>query len=807
MVNMLFERASRLEHGRRPGVYLSLHPGCSRNVGVLLIVFATTAAALSTAARAAARPDGPDNPCAAVNPMVGTVPEGHTFPGATVPFGMVQVSPDTRTSGWEACSGYDYQDSTILGFSHTHLIGTGCGDLGDILLMPTVGAVDFTAYQSRFSHDQERAEPGYYKVFLQDPKVQVELTATPRVGIQRYTFPATSRAHVIIDLVHGISNRPLESSLQRESNTVISGHRKTHGWAADRDVWFVIEFSRPFKSLNLQCDGQLPGPGTTQVSGALVRGDVDFDAQAGQPLIVKVALSPTSLEEAHKNMAAEAPGWDFDGIRSVAAKAWKKALSVITVETPDPALRQTFYTNLYQSLQAPVLFSDADGTYRGQDHRNHEYAGFQKYTEFSLWDIYRAEAPLLTIIQPRRVPDMAASMLADYRELGAHSLPKWPLWGNETWCMIGYHAVPILVDAYFKGLIRRADVAPIYDAIRDTAMQDRDGLGEYKELGYIPMGHGNQSVSSTLEYAMDDGCIAKMAAALGHTEDAALFEKRSNNFRNVYDASTHFMRAKSADGQWRTPFNPLLCTFDDYTEADAWQYAFAVQQDVPALVQLMGGDKAFIRQMDQLFATNAPILHAVGDISGLIGQYSQGDEQCHHVAYLYNYAGAPWKTQEHVREIIRTMYTNRPDGQCGNVDCGEMNAWYVLSAMGFFPVNPVTGVYVIGSPAVNRAILHLDQDIYHGKTFTVAAKNNSPENIYIQSARLNGAPLNRSWITHSEITAGGELDLVMGPQPNKDWASSPSARPPAGFPPGEGKAFSQMVSAQYTAHRAPIAPE
>jgi predicted alpha-1,2-mannosidase len=437
-------------------------------------------------------------------------------------------------------------------------------------------------------------------------------------------------------------------------------------------------------------------------------------------------------------------------------------------------------------MLAPTIYSDADQTYRGQDGKTYSSPAFQKYTEFSIWDIYRAESPLLTLIQPQRVDDFIATFLADYQQLGKHALPMWPLWGNETWCMIGYHAMPIIADAYFKGLVH-GDIQAIYAAMRDTAMQDERGLKEYKQYGYIPWSTRKESVSSTLEYAYDDWCIGQVAGALGKADDAALFQKRSENYVHVYDPSKGFMRARDVDGTWRKPFVPNLCSHD-YTEADAWQYRFAVQQDVPGLIGLMGGDAPFIKRMDALFTADSQVLHSVPDISGLIGQYSQGDEQCHHVAYLYNYAGAPWKTQERVRQVMGTLYSDQPDGQCGNADCGEMCAWYVLSAMGFFPVNPATGVYVIGSPALDKVTLNLDPTIYKGKTFTVTAQNNSPENIYIQSATLNGTPLTRSWITHQEIVQGGELILVMGPKPNVNWGSAPSDRPPSGFPKGQANA-------------------
>ena len=667
-------------------------------------------------------------------------------------------------------------------------MGTGCLDLGDVALIPTVGPLHLepgepgNGFKSRFSHDSEIAHPGYYKVFLEDPKVQVELTATARVAMHRYTFPDSDQAHVILDTLHSIGANVIESDLRRENSTVISGHRKMRGWAQDRDVWFVIEFSQPFQNFGFEADGVM-SKNVEEASGTRVKGYVDFQTKAATPLIVKVALSPTGWEEAHKNLEAEMPGWDFDAVRQTAASRWSDSLGVIDVQSADPSVRKTFYSNLYQTMQAPILYNDADGTYRGQDRQNHPSANFQKYTEFSLWDIYRAEAPLLTLTQPARVPDFVSTLLADYQQLNQHALPKWPLWGNETWCMIGYHSVPVIVDAYFKHLVRSDDVAALYAAMRDTAMQDREGLGDYKKLGYIPSDSHGQSVSTTLEYAFDDACLAKMAQALGHDDDAKMFAARAESYRNVYDPATQFMRAKTKDGQWKEPFDSHDAGTGAYTEADAWQYAFAVQQDEPALVQLMGGDAPFVKKLDALFAEASKITRGIPDISGLIGQYSQGDEQCHHVAYLYNYAGAPWLTQKHVREVMAKLYSEKPDGLCGNADCGQMNAWYVFSALGFYPVNPVTGVYVIGSPAVDRATCSTSMP----RSITARRSpswrsNNSAQNIYIQSATLNGQPLTRSWITHAEITAGGELDFVMGPEPNKSWGAAPADCPPAGFP-------------------------
>jgi len=722
-------------------------------------------------------------------PMVGTDTHGHAYPGATVPFGMVQLSPDTTIQGWDGSSGYHYPDTTIVGFSHTHLSGTGCGCLGDILLMPTVGPVQLEAgaagqgYASRFSHDQEHATPGSYSVFLQDPKVAVDLTATARCGFQKYTFPASDQAHIILDLVHNIGNDTDDSSLQVEGNNTISGYRFSNGWGGRRAIYFVMQFSRPFDSFGIQQDGALLPAGARSAHARNLKGFVSYQTTAGEAVLVKVGISGTGIEGARKNLAAEIPGWNFNAVRSAAVKQWQQVFNAVQVQSFDPHVRATFYANLYLSCVAPTLFNDVDGLYRGYDHENHSGTNFQNYTTFSIWDIYRAEWPLLTILHPDRVNDMVQSMLAEYQELGQHTTPIWPLWANETWCMIGYHSADMIAAAYLDGF-RGFDVEAAYQAVRDTAMQDRNGLKTYKELGYVASRPGAAATSCTLEYAFDDWCIARLAGVLDKPADAQLFYSRAANYRNLFDGTTGFFRGRKASGVWRSPFVTNALVGDEYTEADAWQYAFAVQQDVPGLISLYGGDQGFVQKLDSLFAADSFIRTDIPDISGLIGQYSQGDEQCHHVAYLYDYAGVPSKTQQHVREIMATLYDDTPAGQCGNVDCGQMAAWYVFSALGFYPMNPDSGIYAIGSPVVTKAVVHLDRDRYHGRTFTVIARHNTTNNIYIQSATLNGAPLTKPWLTTAQITSGGTLELVMGPQSNLAWGAAPADRPPATMPAG-----------------------
>ena len=722
-------------------------------------------------------------------PMVGTAEHGHAYPGAIVPFGMVQVSPDTPISGWDGSSGYHYSDSAIRGFSHTHLAGTGVGCLGDVLLMPTVGELHLDAgspgkgYSSRFSHAEELATPGYYRVFLKDPQVTAELTATARCGFHKYTFAAADNAHVVLDLVHGIGNKAVEAEIHFEDSTTISGTRISDGWGGRRAIYFVMQFSKPFASFGIEQDGQRLPADAREGKGRQMKAFVDYQTTAKEAVLVKVGISGTGIEGARKNLKAELPDWNFERIKAAAVKQWKDLLDVAQIETFDPHIRNTFYANLYLCCQAPILYNDVDGTYRGMDHKNHTGANFQNYTIFSLWDTYRAEHPLLTLLQPGRVDDMVQSMLAEYRESGLHTTPIWPLWGNESWCMIGYHSVAVIVDAYLKGF-RGFDAEAAYQAMRDTAMQDRNGLKSYKELGYVASTRGGEATSRTIECSFDDWCLARMAEALGHKEDAALFYQRSANYRNHFDRTVSFFRGRKADGSWRKPFVDNALVGDEYTEADAWQYAFSIQHDVPGMIALYGGDEGFVQRLEAMFNADSTIQTSIPDISGRIGQFSQGDEQCHHVAYLYNYAGAPYKTQERVRQVMDTLYNDTPAGQCGNVDCGQMAAWYVFSALGFYPVNPDSGVYMIGSPVVTKAVLNLDAKKYHGRKFTVIAENNSPKNIYIQSASLNGKPLAQAWLTHEQITSGGTLKLVMGPKPNQDWGRGQEVRPPATMPAG-----------------------
>jgi predicted alpha-1,2-mannosidase len=713
---------------------------------------------------------------------------------------MVQLSPDTDVREWKKsfpwAAGYRYGDPTILGFSHTHFSGTGHSDMGDVLLMPTTGAVQLdpgtpehpeAGYRSPFSHDQEEASPGYYRVVLRDPGVQVELTATNRVGLHRYTFPASDSAHVILDLVSSIYNydgKVLWSQLRVESDTLVTGFRQTKGWAPDRRVYFAIEFSRPFRSYGLANEAAetykgfgRSGPrleNYPELGGRKLKAHFDFQTRAGEAILVKVALSSVGIDGARQNLHAEVPGWDFQGVRQAARQAWARALGKVEIEG-DRKQRRTFYSALYHTMLAPVTYMDVDGRYRGVDQSIHVAKGFTNHHIFSLWDTFRAQHPLLTLLEPARDADMIRSMLEHRAQSVHHILPIWSFGSAETWCMIGYHAVPVIADAYLKG-IRGFDAGAAFEAMKASASYaPYDGLADYMKLGYVPVDREKEAASKTLEYAYDDWTIARMAAALGRTDDQKAFEKRAASFRAVFDEKSGFMRARKSDGAFREPFDPLYAQYgSDYTEGNAWQYSWFVPHDVEGLIGLMGGPARFVARLDQLFALEAkPGAFAhVEDIAGLIGQYAHGNEPSHHIAYLYSYAGQPWRTQERVHQITRTLYDDTPKGLSGNEDCGQMSAWYVFTALGFYPVTPGSLQYVIGSPHLPRAALHLG-----GKTFTVIAEGLSAQNIYIQSARLDGKAYDKAYVRHQDLVRGGTLVFRMGPTPNKTWATAPASAP------------------------------
>jgi predicted alpha-1,2-mannosidase len=707
-----------------------------------------------------------------VNPFVGTAKNGHTYPGASLPFGMVQLSPDTRTEGWDACSGYHYSDSTILGFSHTHLSGTGVADYGDILVIPRIGRLGFSeTNRATFKHSEESASPGYYRVRLSDHDINVELTATKRVGVHRYTFPKSDSAFILFDLKHGLGlDKVIESSLQIIGDREIAGFRRSDGWARNQIIYFVAQFSKSFKSFGIVIDGKSQAQ-RRKATGTALNAYLRFSTAAKEAIVAKVALSSVSIAGAHRNLNAEMPGWDFDVARTSAERIWNSELNKIWADGGTSDQRRTFYTALYHSMLTPNVFNDVDGQYRGMDGTSRKADGFEMYTVFSLWDTFRAEHPLFTIIDRKRALDFVHSILAKYEESGL--LPVWELASNETFCMIGYHSVPVILDAYVKG-IRGFDAERALAAMRHSAGLDHFGLKAYRQSGFIPSEAESESVSKTLEYAYDDWCIAQLAEAVGKTQIKAEFSERAQFYRNVFDPSTGFMRARE-NGKWFEPFDATAVTFN-YTEANAWQYSFFVPHDIPGLIQLHGGKESFVRKLDQLFVADTRTSGRNQlDISGMVGQYAQGNEPSHHVAYLFNDAGAPWKTQRIVRHIVDSLYTPGPDGLCGNDDCGQMSAWYVFSAVGFYPVTPGTPYYSIGSPLFDRVTLRLE----NGKQFVITTSGNSSSSPYIQSARFKGSSFTHSFISHDDILNGGTIEFVMGPNPDQSWGSADQDAMPA----------------------------
>jgi predicted alpha-1,2-mannosidase len=760
----------------------------------------------------AAAPPADSRAYAAVDPFIGTGGEGHTFPGAVVPFGMIQLSPDTqikpRSEGFGWSAGYRYEDHTIVGFSHTHFSGTGHSDLGDVLLMPIAGAVRLergdpgrpgSGYTSRFRHDTERAQPGYYAVTLDDYGVRAELTASARVGMHRYLFPAGQSAHVLIDLRTSMYDYPgkvLWARLRLRPDGTVSGFRETRGWAPGRQLYFALRFSQPVSGHELRDTETdilykgFPPPADraprerAQIEGRLLVGAFDFGALPGGTLLVKVAISPVSEENAIANLDADEPGWDFDALRQAARAAWSQALAAIEVEAPAP-FERSFYTALYHALQAPSLFMDRDGRYRGPDNAVHRADGFTNYSTFSLWDTYRALHPLLTLVQsPGRTNDIVRSLLAAQRASPYGMLPVWAFHGQETWCMIGYHAVPVIADAWMKG-IRGYDANEALAAMAATATYaPYGGLGGYMQLGYVPIDEEGEAVSKTLEYAFDDWTLARMAESAGNAPLAAQFYRRAANWRNVYDAASGFMRARQRDGSFREPFDPAVSGYGtDYTEGNAWQYSWYVPQDIAGLARAHGGAAALLAMIDQVFDARVDprVFAHMEDITGLIGWYAHGNEPSHHIAYLYAAAGQPWRTQARLAAIMNSQYAARPDGLAGNDDLGQMSAWFIFTALGFYPFAPASNEYLIGRPFVARAVLNLP----NGRRFTILAPGVDDAHPYIGAVTLNGRPLGRAFIRHEEIMAGGELRFSMRAQPDSHWPGA-SAPPPYSLSNAEG---------------------
>ncbi len=679
-----------------------------------------------------------------VNPFIGTGGHGHTYPGATVPFGMVQLSPDTRIDGsWDGCSGYHYSDSIIYGFTHTHLNGTGCSDYGDIMFMPFNGALttNHKNYASKFSHTNEKASAGYYSVKLNNG-ISAELTATTRVGLHRYTFPQNKPAHVILDLTH--RDKTLESYIKITGPRTIEGFRRSEAWATDQYIYFVAEFSEDFTSETFINDTSLNYQQSKEnlYSGENVKTIFTF-ANTKKAILLKVGISAVSVEGAKKNMLQELPGWDFGKTKSNAEALWYKELAKIEIGSSDIEKLTIFYTALYHTMIQPNIAMDVDGMYRGRDNKIHKAEGFTYYSVFSLWDTFRAAHPLYTIIDQKRTSDFINTFLAQYEQGGR--LPVWELASNETDCMIGYHAVSVIADAMVKG-IKGFDYNKAFEASKHSAMLDHLGLQAYKQNGVITVEDEPESVSKTLEYAYDDWCIAQMANLLGKTNEYNYFIKRSQNWKNTFDPTTGFMRPKK-NGGWLTPFDPSEVN-NNFTEGNSWQYTFFVPHDVYGLIDMMGGNNAFEKKLDELFHANSKTTgREQADITGLIGQYAQGNEPSHHMAYLYNFIGKPFKAQQHIRQILSNFYKNAPDGLIGNEDCGQMSAWYVLSSMGFYPVCPGSVTYELGSPIFPSCNIHLE----NGKTISLFTKNYSDKNHYVSKVLVNDKTLSGSTINYPEL--------------------------------------------------------
>ena len=720
-----------------------------------------------------------------VNPFIGTGGHGHTHPGAMLPHGMIQPGPDTRIDGWDSCSGYYYEDSTINGFAHTRLSGTGCADFGDFLLMPTVGEqkVEYLGKESQqrpfasaFSHRNEYAEPGYYSVFLDTYGVKAELTATERAAMHRYTFPESKESGFILDMDYNIqqqTNQVME--VEAVNDTVLCGYKRSAYWAWQQDLYFYAVFSKPFTH-TLYTDTIEEGGQQIPVCKMLLR----FDTAEDEQVMVRFSISSVDGEGARQNLLAELPDWDFDKVRADARKTWNDCLSKIEVKTEDPDQLAIFYTAMYHAFLSPNLFTDVDGRYLGMDLKVHTTDKEDPvYTTFSIWDTFRALHPLLTIIDPHTNESYIRSLLKKQREGGV--FPKWDCAANYTGTMIGYHAASIITDAYVKGY-RDFDVREAYQACLRTAEYDTTGIvgpkwlvpfvmpraRYYKDaLGYIPCDLENESVAKALEYAYDDWCISVLADSLGDVETRDKYARFAGAYKSYFDPETRFMRGRDSKGKWRTPFNPRSSTHrsDDYCEGTAWQWTWFVPHDVPGLVGLMGGEEAFVGKLDSLFTVSSELEGETvsADISGLIGQYAHGNEPSHHIIHLYNYVNRPWRTQELVDSVLYSQYRNAPDGLSGNEDCGQMSAWYILNAMGFYQVCPGEPVYSIGRPLFEEVTIHLPGQ----KDFVIRTKNNSKENKYVQSILLNGKPLEQPFFTHSDLPAGGVMEISMGAEPFK----------------------------------------
>ncbi len=728
-----------------------------------------------------------------VNVMCGTGGHGHVFPGATLPFGAVQVSPDTGNHGWDWCSGYYTSDTSIMGFSHTHLSGTGGGDLLDILLVPGVGEVKLvpgtnedpdSGFRTRFSHAEEHAEPGFYSVRLANA-LQVDLTATERTGLHRYRFPAGSDAHVLVDLHHAYGSdtdlskqQPVKSAqLRLSGNDTVTGGRLMHGWSPTRQVYFALQFSRPFSKSQVY-DARQPVSGS-EANGSVLQAVLHFDT-ANPELLAKVGISMVSAENALANLKAEQPGWDFEKTRGNARRAWQRELEKIAIDSDDVQRKTIFYTSMYHMMCAPTLADDANGQYRGMDQKVHTLAkGEHNYSTYSLWDTYRALHPSFTLWQGERVAPMVNNLVRMAEE-SPEGIPVWPLAGGETGCMTGYHSASVMAEACVKK-VPGIDWQRTYAVMRKRNMEDNyRGLGFYRQIGYIPADREEESVSKLLEYNYGDWACAHVAEATGHTEDATTQRERSQNYKHLFDSKTQFIRAKMQDGSWTPDFNPKATghskKYRDYTESNAWQTTFGVQHDVKGYIGMFGGREPFLKKLDALFVEEPGVSNEeVVDMSGYIGQYVHGNEPSHHIAYLYTYAGQPWKTQQRVRQILDTLYRNDLDGLAGNEDCGQMSAWYVMSALGLYAVDPVSATYVLTAPTFDRARLRVGG----GRELVIEARRSAQNDIYVQTVQLNGKPYNKLWITHAEIANGAHLVFQLGPEPNTELGSDERLAPPS----------------------------
>ncbi|MGB0123910.1 MAG: GH92 family glycosyl hydrolase [Silvibacterium sp.] len=751
-----------------------------------------TTPALAAILPAAIMPPESDDLTQYVNIRVGTGGHGHTYPGASVPFGAVQLSPDTYTKGWDWCSGYYEADSSIMGFSHTHLSGTGGGDMLDILLMPNIGEVKWNpgtrenpqqGYRSPFSHADEQMEPGYYAVPLKDRNMHAELTATERTGLHRYTFPASDVSHFILDFAHAYgdsANLVSDATLEISGSDTITGGRTVHSWANGRRIYFAAQFSKPFTSAQLQQDGELLAEGSTKAAGRSLKAALHYDTTGGQQILVRVGISGVSAANALKNLEAEMPGWDFDAIRAAAKSKWQKELSRIRIETNDATQRTIFYSSLYHMMLAPTLFDDANAEYCGMDGQTHQLAaGQHNYSTYSLWDTFRALHPSFTLFQPERVPGFV-NCLVTMAEQSPADMPVWPLQGKETGTMTGYHSASVMAEACVKKF-PGIDWQRAYKVMRKRNMvDDYRGLGYYRELGYIPADKEEESVSKVLEYDYGDWSCSHVADAVGALDDATLQRKRSQNYQHLFDPKTQFIRAKMSDGKWAEPFDPIdmghTDPYRDYTESNAWQTTFGIQHDVKGYMELWGGREPFVKKLDDLFTVPSTLpKNAPPDIAGLVGQYAHGNEPSHHIAYLYVYAGQPWKTQSRVRSLLLTMYHSDPDGLAGNEDCGQMSAWYVMSALGLYAVDPVSGNYVLTSPLFDKATL----TVTGGQKLVIEARRVSPNAVYIQSVTINGKRSDKLWVSHEEIAHGGHIVFELSTEPNQQLGTAVDAAPPS----------------------------